>query len=70
MVKMVLFSPGSVRRPYTNTGFSENVKTFQVSPSFVLYLHTKKRRLGEVPGACPACCRALPAIPSTRGKCA
>lgn len=38
MVNMVLFSPGSVSRPYTNTGFSENVNVFQVSPSFVLYL--------------------------------
>ena len=38
MVNMVLFSPGSVSRPYTNTGFSEKVNVFQVSPSFVLYL--------------------------------
>lgn len=42
MVNMVLFSPGSVRRPYTNTGFSEKVKTFQVSPSFVLYLQEQE----------------------------
>lgn len=38
MVNMVLFSPGSVSSPYTNTGFSEKVNVFQVSPSFVLYL--------------------------------
>lgn len=38
MVKMVLFSPGSVRSPYTNTGFSEKMNVFQVSPSLVLYL--------------------------------
>jgi len=38
MVKMVLFSPGSVSSPYTNTGFSEKVKDFHVSPSLVLYL--------------------------------
>ena len=38
MVKTVLFSPGSVRSPYTNTGFSEKTNVFQVSPSLVLYL--------------------------------
>lgn len=41
MVNMVLFSPGSVSRPYTNTGFSEKVNVFQVSPSFVLYLENE-----------------------------
>lgn len=41
MVNMVLFSPGSVSRPYTNTGFSEKVNVFHVSPSFVLYLKKK-----------------------------
>jgi hypothetical protein len=46
MVKTVLFSPGSVRSPYTNTGFSEKTNVFQVSPSLVLYLpDTSKRRL-------------------------
>lgn len=37
-VKTVLFSPGSVSNPYTNTGCSENTDVFQVSPSLVLYL--------------------------------
>ena len=45
MVKTVLFSPGSVRSPYTNTGFSEKTNVFQVSPSLVLYLPRCKKRI-------------------------
>lgn len=45
MVKTVLFSPGSVRSPYTNTGFSEKMNVFQVSPSLVLYLPRCKKRI-------------------------
>ena len=48
MVKTVLFSPGSVRSPYTNTGFSEKTNVFQVSPSFVLYLPNVNKRSLEV----------------------
>lgn len=43
MVNIVLFSPGSVSSPYTNTGLSEKVNVFQVSPSFVLYLEGKRQ---------------------------
>lgn len=48
MVKTVLFSPGSVRSPYTNTGFSEKMNVFQVSPSLVLYLPETNKRSLEV----------------------
>lgn len=37
-MKMVLFSPGSVSSWYTNTSWSENRKSVQVSPSLVLNL--------------------------------
>lgn len=59
MVKMVLFSPGSVSSPYTNTGFSEKVKDFHVSPSLVLYLQEKDEGgcNGETqPGIPVLCC--------------
>lgn len=70
MVNMVLFSPGSVSRPYTNTGFSEKVNVFQVSPSFVLYLEKEdgERCQGQVlptpghspsPGVIPLPCHSL-----------
>lgn len=51
MVKTVLFSPGSVRSPYTNTGFSEKVNAFQVSPSLVLYLPQGKQGILEMRGS-------------------
>lgn len=54
MVKMVLFSPGSVSSPYTNTGFSEKVNVFQVSPSLVLYLRKKRSRMSAVGKFFPA----------------
>lgn len=53
MVNMVLFSPGSVSSPYTNTGFSEKVNVFQVSPSLVLYLQKKRTGMSAVGKLCP-----------------
>lgn len=44
MVKMVLFSPGSVSSWYTYTSCSENWNSFQVSPSLVLNLTQQKTR--------------------------
>ncbi len=44
MVKMVLFSPGSVSSWYTYTSSSENWNSFQVSPSLVLNLNQQKTR--------------------------